>query len=123
NNGIKAVWDKVAGWLGLDPLPMASRIAGYATGGVYPGYTPGRDVGMIGVSGGEAIMRPEWTRAMGPGYVEEANRAARMGGVSGVRQFMGGQRYLGGYWLGGVIDKVKDTAGTVWDNTGGKADR
>lgn len=62
--------------------------AGYATGGVLPGYTPGRDVhrfwsptaGSLMLSGGEAIMVPEWTRAVGgPRAVEAMNRAARSG--------------------------------------------
>jgi murein DD-endopeptidase MepM/ murein hydrolase activator NlpD len=45
----------------------------FAKGGVMPGYTPGRDVhqfhsptaGNLALSGGEAIMRPEWTQAVG----------------------------------------------------------
>jgi tape measure domain-containing protein len=59
-----------------------------AQGGVLPGYTPGRDVhsffsptgGRLNLSGGEAIMVPEWTRAIGgPGEVARQNRAARRG--------------------------------------------
>src|SRR5699024_10386296 len=65
---------------------------GYARGGVLPGFTPGRDVhnfvsptgGALRLSGGEAIMRPEWTRAVGgAGAVNSMNRAAMRGG-SGV---------------------------------------
>ena len=60
----------------------------YADGGVMPGYTPGRDVhqfysptaGNLHLSGGEAIMRPEWTRAMGgEAGVKAQNDAARQG--------------------------------------------
>lgn len=60
----------------------------FATGGVMPGYTPGRDVhqfysptaGNLHLSGGEAIMRPEWTRAMGgEAGVKAQNDAARQG--------------------------------------------
>lgn len=69
----------------------------FATGGVYPGYTPGRDIGYIGVSGGEAIMRPEWTRAVGKGEVDNMNAAARRGGKKGVL------RYLGGFANGGQV--------------------
>jgi len=59
-----------------------------ATGGVLPGWTPGRDVhrfysktgGTLDLSGGEAIMRPEWTRAVGgPLAVARMNKAARSG--------------------------------------------
>lgn len=67
-------------------LPQLSY---FAAGGVVPGYTPGRDTTLVGVSGGEAIMRPEWTRAIGPQYVAAANAAARTGGITGVRSFLG----------------------------------
>jgi hypothetical protein len=71
----------------------------FAYGGVYPGYTPGKDIGMIGVSGGEAIMRPEWTRAIGgKGEVDRMNAAARRGGRKGVL------RYLGGFKNGGNVE-------------------
>ncbi|WP_408935916.1 phage tail tape measure protein [Corynebacterium marquesiae] len=85
NNGIRSAWNAVAGLVGLDKLKEIK----FATGGVLPGYTPGRDpytfidprTGMrIGLSGGEAIMRPEWTRAMGgPKAIERMNRAATRG--------------------------------------------
>lgn len=73
-----------------------SGMTGLATGGILPGYTPGRDVhtfssptgGVLGLSGGEAVMRPEWTRAMGTGYIEAANAAARHGGIAGVAEFL-----------------------------------
>lgn len=74
---------------------VASRPGG--TEGIYPGYTPGRDIGYIGISGGEAIMRPEWTRAIGAARINEMNRAARTGGVSGLRK-----KFLGGFAGGGI---------------------
>ncbi len=73
---------------------------GMAAGGIYPGYTPGRDIGYIGISGGEAVMRPEWTRAVGPGYVDRMNAIARSSGVAGVQAEM--RRYLGGFAQGGI---------------------
>lgn len=79
-----------------DPYKNAGRTPGFHTGGVtgvMPGYTPGRDVMDISVSGGEAVMRPEWTvamRSLDPSYIERANHIARTGGVQAVRQFMGG---------------------------------
>ncbi|MFJ3084362.1 transglycosylase SLT domain-containing protein [Streptomyces halstedii] len=67
-----------------------------ATGGVLPGYTPGMDVhyfssptaGELHLSGGEAIMRPEFTAALGEGRINSLNQAARAGGVQGVRKAM-----------------------------------
>lgn len=77
---------------GSGGIASAGRLA---TGGILPGYTPGRDVhrfvggaGTLDLSGGEAVMRPEWTRVMTPAYVHEANRAARLGGVAGVQGFL-----------------------------------
>lgn len=74
----------------------------FALGGIYPGYTPGRDTGYIGVGGGEAIMRPEWTRAMGPNYVHTMNALARGGGVDAIRKAMAGTGYMGAFSGGGI---------------------
>ena len=60
----------------------------YAVGGVMPGYTPGRDVhrfysstgGELDLSGGEAVMRPEWTKAVGgPKVIKQWNQDAKAG--------------------------------------------
>lgn len=89
NKGIVAVWNKVAGWLGMDEKTLDVMPLTFASGGVLPGYTPGRDVHKfinpstgqgLELSGGEAIMRPEWTRAVGgPDAVDRMNRDARRG--------------------------------------------
>jgi hypothetical protein len=59
-----------------------------ATGGVLPGYTPGRDVhrfhsvtgGALDLSGGEAVMVPEFTKRMGgPKAIARMNADARQG--------------------------------------------
>jgi hypothetical protein len=95
-DGFNSLISKVTGndKLNIPHIPAPA----FATGGVYPGYTPGRDIGYIGVSGGEAIMRPEWTRAVGKNEVDRMNAAARRGGKKGV------QRYLGGFANGGVTE-------------------
>ena len=82
------------------PTKGLPRVPGFASGGIYPGYTPGRDIGFIGVSGGEAIMRPEFTRAVGPDWVHRMNSLARSVGAAGVQREM--SRYLGGFANGGV---------------------
>lgn len=68
-----------------------------ATGGVLPGFTPGRDVhtftsptgGRLDLSGGEAVMRPEFTAGVGAGWVDYMNAVARRLGTAGVRAAMG----------------------------------
>ena len=119
NNGILAAWNKIADFLpGVDKKEPyhADWMGAYARGGVLPGYTPGRDVhdfvsptgGMLRLSGGESIMRPEWTRAVGgPAAVNAMNKAAINGGVRGVEKQLGeGAAFASG----GVIDeRIKRT--------------
>lgn len=84
---------------------------GFASGGVLPGFSPGRDIhhfsgpaGRLHLSGGEAIMRPEWTKAVGgPGAVSQMNKAATRGddplgrgvmdGDQGKKGILGGAGY------------------------------
>ncbi|MFI0482225.1 NlpC/P60 family protein [Actinomadura sp. 9N215] len=115
NGGIVKLWNAVANLVpGVSKL---SPIKGFARGGVYPGYTPGRDIGLAAVSGGEAIMRPEFTRAVGADFIESANAMARRGGVTGVAKFLGGvgdpsgvPGFAGRFFLGGIVGKFAKAA-------------
>ena len=115
-----------------------------ARGTVLPGYTPGRDVhmftsptgGRLALSGGEAVMVPEFVRAVGTKTVHMLNRMARSGGVRKVRELLsqpmaaharggiigrpsglgtssatgrGTSRFAGG----GVLDGIKDAASAI----------
>ncbi|WP_406418447.1 hypothetical protein [Streptomyces sp. NBC_01614] len=89
NNGIRGVWNRVASAFGAPKLPKYT----FASGGIMPGYTPGRDVhkfvsptgGALELSGGEAIMRPEFTRGVGSGFVNAMNSIAKSRGAQGVQ--------------------------------------
>ena len=111
NNGIRKAWNAVASLTGLDKLDeiQVADLGNYASGGVLPGYTPGRDpytfvelsTGMrIGLGGGEAILRPEATRALGPQWVDSVNRAARSGGQQAVERTLTHSHFASG----GIID-------------------
>lgn len=124
NRGIVGVWNKVASAFGAPKL-KAFHPKGFASGGILPGYTPGRDVhrffsptgGALDLSGGESIMRPEFTRAVGPGFVYGLNRIAATSGVSGVRKALGmHQAFAGGGIFGWIDDNVLGGYGSkAWD--------
>lgn len=113
NNGFIDGYNTVARWVHADELDHITvpkyiqKHSAFATGGILPGYTPGRDVhdfvsptaGRLSLSGGEAIMRPEWTAAMGSDYVNQMNALARKGGVNAIRNAFNQP----GYWMGGVL--------------------
>ena len=113
-NGVADKLDLPAKWR----LPLGT--VGFATGGIMPGYTPGRDVhrffsptaGVLDLSGGEPILRPEAGRVLGPDWVHGINRAARAGGTEGVRSFLGGHQAFAG---GGIWQKIKGIGGDTWD--------
>jgi phage-related protein len=120
DQGIRTVWNATAGKIGLGNLPNVALPKGFASGGIMPGYTPGRDVhlvpsvsGPVALSGGEAIMRPEWTRAVGPDYVHTMNAAARTGGVQAIRDALGLQGFDGGGIFSGIAGAASSLAGDV----------
>lgn len=66
----RSALDGIAKGVGLDLRMPAGKPIRLASGGVLPGYTPGRDVhqfysptgGMLHLSGGEGIIRPDSLR-------------------------------------------------------------
>ena len=119
NNGIVAGWNKVGPKIGLGEMKTVELgdLGNYHSGGVLPGYSPGKDnynfvdpkTGTrIGLAGGEAIMRPEWTAAVGgPKEVARLNEAAKHGrfirNESGHSQ--GGVLDFGNFAQGGTLQK------------------
>lgn len=118
NNGLIRAFN----WLGdrvhgphIDNIPLP-----FAKGGVLPGYTPGRDVhrfysptaGALALSGGEAIMRPEFTRAVGgPSGISRLNALARRGALGfaggGVLDWVASQGQAALGW-------IQDTSSDIW---------
>lgn len=131
NKGLKTWFNTAASTIGIKTR-LPNITAGFASGGVLPGYTPGRDVhkfysptgGALELSGGEAIMRPEWVKAVGgPEAVHRMNRLAiqsgghafSYGGDAGQTAFADGG-ILGDAW-GWITDKT----GKAWNWTKDKA--
>ena len=119
NDGLRSFWNDVVGTLGLNDMKLAAApLVKFASGGVLPGYTPGRDVhefysptgGRLALSGGEAIMRPEFTRAVGgPAGVARLNAMARNGGLA--------------FKDGGVFDQIGQLGGDIWTTVTGAVGR
>lgn len=112
NAAIVPLWNHVADITGAKHLNDL-KLKGYATGGVIPGYTPGRDNQIIAVGGGEAIMRPEVTRAVGAGRIHALNAAARGGGVAGVQRAISAG--MPAFADGGIVGWLKSVGGKAGD--------
>lgn len=117
NNGLRKVWNNTAAKLpGIGKIDEMKLPKGFASGGILPGYTPGKDVhrfysptgGLLDLSGGESIMRPEVTRAVGRGGINALNAAARTGGVAGVQSLLGNGLPHRAFWGGGIWDDITD---------------
>lgn len=114
--GLARKFNSISEKIGGPTLPVPK--SGFAAGGVLPGYTPGRDVhqfysptaGSLALSGGEAVMRPEFTKAVGGAKgVERLNKLAREGQLG---ELVGGIRGFAG---GGVLDFIKGKAASAFD--------
>lgn len=114
--GLARNFNTLSSKIGGPTLPVPK--SGFAMGGVLPGYTPGRDVhrfvsptaGVLDLSGGEAFMRPEFTKAMGGERgIRELNELAKKGELPD----MLGPRHS--YAGGGVVDWIKSKASSAWD--------
>lgn len=132
NDGILKGYNKLAEFFDVEPknVQIPPPKAGWKTGGtvdVLPGYSPGVDDhtfvsptgGVIGLSGGEGILRPEVTALVKP-WLNAANAAARSGGKTGAQKFLGGFSRGGvvpggGDGLGDLLNSTKSAAGKFWE--------
>jgi hypothetical protein len=100
--GLAGAWNSVMSWIGAPGLNVQrpQNIPGFATGGVLPGYAPRTDSLLAAVSPGEAVMVPEWTRAVGG---EAAVRRMNADAISGKMYYEGNPQGRATLSLGGVI--------------------
>jgi len=115
NDGIRAVWNKVADFVGIDGLPAMDPIT-FAGGGVLPGYAPGRDIVPALLSPGEAVLVPEAVRLIGARNILALNAS-----VSGRRGNTGGNGYSGGgvvqrFAGGGVVGSLLNWVSGIGDS-------
>ncbi|WP_019309128.1 tape measure protein [Kocuria rhizophila] len=96
NGGFIKNFNKVATKFGIDPVDEI-HYKGLARGGVVPGYqrrkvddhlAPVAGGGVQPLRGGEGILVPEATRALGPSWIHGMNAAANTGGVSGAQSWL-----------------------------------
>jgi SLT domain-containing protein len=107
------------GDMGVD-VGKPSRLSA-ATGAILPGYNPGVDNhtftsptgGILELSGGEGVSRPEVVQAMGAGTFNALNAAARSGGVRGVQQALTSLIPRQAFSDGGIIDDFTGEAKAI----------
>jgi len=118
NRGIIDTFNKLVDiFPGMSKVDHVSLPEGFASGGILPGYTPGRDVhrfysptaGMLDLSGGEGIARPELVARIGKKRWAAANAAARAGRPDD------GVRFLGGFSDGGILGWIQRAASSTTD--------
>ncbi|MFF2716081.1 peptidoglycan DD-metalloendopeptidase family protein [Streptomyces sp. NPDC058011] len=119
NGGIVKLWNRVAKITGADDLKPFD-LKGFHTGGILPGYSPGRDDRVIAVGGGEAILRPEVTRALGDDPINTWNAAARSGGISGVQRAISAG--MPAFKDGGIVGWFKNKASDAGNFLSGLTD-
>lgn len=97
-----------------------SRISA-ATGAILPGFNPGVDNhifssptgGILELSGGEGVSRPEVVQAMGAGTFNALNAAAMSGGVAGVQRLLGNNVPRQSFASGGIMDAFTSDAKNI----------
>ncbi|GAA3527880.1 phage tail tape measure protein [Streptomyces osmaniensis] len=105
--GIKAVWDKVAGFVGLDPLPAGPKLL--ASGGRTSGGTPGKDSIPALMMADEFVVKRSSARKVGFDTLNYINQYGELP----VQRFAGGG--IVGDVAGWLGDKAKKVGGAIMD--------
>ncbi|MGZ3097917.1 peptidoglycan DD-metalloendopeptidase family protein [Streptomyces sp. H72] len=103
NKGIKALFDGVSKYVGMDPLPKGPRLLDepekFADGGRTRGGIPGKDSIPALLMEDEYVVKRDSARKLGFGVLEYINRTGTLPGV---------QRFADGGIVGGAWDWTKD---------------
>ena len=122
-DGLVEMWNSTSEMIGTTPI--TKRYASFATGGIMPGYSPGRDIhrffsptgGVLDLSGGEPVLRPEVGKVLGSDWVHGINSAASAEGTEGVSRFLEHQHFSRGgimkFARGGYIPQTPFFGGGV----------
>lgn len=105
--GIKGVWDRVAKFVGADPLPNAPRFA--AGGPVRQGTTSKADDVLAKLSRGEFVVNAAAVRR-NAGLIDYVNRRGKNKNVLQELQLAGDPGVLPGFAEGGIVGWVKGWA-------------
>ncbi|MFB4312940.1 phage tail tape measure protein [Actinomadura sp. 21ATH] len=115
NNGIRKVWNFVAGIAGMKQLDRLSfqdgGVVDVRKGGVAPGFSA-RDNRLGLFRDGEGVLVPEAVQSLGPGFIHAANKAGHrakdlmFGGDPGTRSGR-----IPGFQFGGIVGGIKDAIG------------
>lgn len=116
SEGIRPVWNFIAD---LFDLPLLRPMT-FATGGLVPGYAPGRDTVPALLSPGEGVLVPEAVRMLGADTVLAINKAAMGAGGRGTRGggdigYLNRNDSTQRFAEGGI---VSDIGNWLWDATG-----
>ncbi|MCX5562712.1 phage tail tape measure protein [Streptomyces sp. NBC_00038] len=107
SHGIKAVWDKVAGFVGLGKLPAAPKLL--ADGGRTHGGVPGKDSIPALMMADEFVVKRSSARKLGFGTLNYINQYGELP----VQRFAGGG--IVGDVAGWIGDKASKIGGAVMD--------
>lgn len=109
NNGIRAIWNKVADFLHLGHLDVVH----YADGGMVPGYAPRQDTVPALLSPGEGVLVPETVRALGGAGAIAALNSWGRGGAQTFAEGGTVQRFADGGVVGDVLRGLTGAVKTI----------
>jgi tape measure domain-containing protein len=109
NNRVLPLWNNVAAKFGVGT--RLDKIKGFAKGGIYAGYSPGKDTINARLSPGEGVAVPELVQQIGAKRFLEWNKMARNGKAIAQYSTGGIANFKDGGIFGGAVDFGKKILG------------